>query len=491
MPALNQTRFKRFAASDTACLQPTRIIQSATFRLAALFALLFLTLTGALIGTVLWIVAGTQESSLVRANDEDIGTVMNGFRDEGLDEALEVVRQRLGTPNGERLAEPKFYMLIEDGQGRRLAGNLPAMPTRLGALELPLPAAAASGNASGRAGSLSAMKIVGRGVEIRPGYYLFVGRDTEAVTATRTRILYAFTWVALGATVIAVLAGLFLGARFMQRVDAIASTCRSIMAGRVDDRIPLRGSGDEWDRLAAVLNEMLDRNSMLLSNLRQVSSDVAHDLRTPLTRLRNRLEEAHGKSTSVGDYSVAVSGAIDDTDKILSMFAALLRISQVEAGTRAGSFAVLSLSALCEKVCQLFTPVAEDYQHTLTAKSEPDVAIMGDAELLMQMFTNVIENAIRHTPPHTHIVLELVAAEQHVSVAISDNGPGVPHEESAKILRRFYRTSTSRATPGNGLGLALVAAIAQLHHAQLTVSANSPGLRVAVRFARYVEARQP
>jgi signal transduction histidine kinase len=474
--------FKPCGASDIDYLRPTRIIKSDVFRLAAVFAFLFLALTGILIGTVLFIVEGTQRSALNSANDGDIATVANGFLDEGVPEAVEVVRQRLGASHRGRALHPDVYMVIENDSGEKLAGNLPALPPKMGVFTLNLPKTADSRQSAETAARVGSPLILGRGTEVTKGVYLFVGRDTMLLQTTRDRILHAFMWVVLGAVVISVAGGLFLGFRFMRRVDAIAETCQAIIAGRLDERIPLMGREDEWDRLAGAINEMLDRISALLENLHQVSSDVAHDLRTPLTRMRNRLEEARSKSSSVPEYSAAVAAAIDDMDQLLAMFSALLRISQVEAGTRQSSFSVVSLSQILENIYQIYLPVAEDYGHVLTPELQPGICIQGDAELLTQMFSNLLENAIRHTPRDTQIRIRLERGGKEVVAAVTDDGPGIDQGEHQKVLRRFYRVSTSRQSAGHGLGLALVAAIAQLHHAKLTLSSANPGLVVTTAF---------
>ena len=458
-------------------MRPIRIFKAETFRLAALFALLFLTLTGALIGTVLWIVDGTQRSTLIAANDADITTVMNGFRDEGVDEAIEVVRQRLGTPvmaaRHRHPLDPDTYMLIENAQGTVLAGNMNAVECGVGVFNLSLPPLRESHRRR---------SILGRCVDIADGVRLFVGRDTAALTATRARILDAFVWVALGTCGFAAIAGLFLGRRFMGRIDAITQTCETVIAGRLQERIPVRGRGDEWDRLGRAINEMLDRMSALLENLQQVSSNVAHDLRTPLTRLRNRLEEARSRPPNVQNYSDAMARAIEDTDQLLSIFAALLRISQVESGTRAQTFAPVCMSDVMERMYQLYLPVAEDCRHLLTRDIEDALYIRGDEELLTQMFSNLIENAIRHTPPGSGILLSLRAPDGQVLALVSDDGPGIPADERDKVLRRFYRTSSARSTEGHGLGLSLVAAIVQLHGGILVLADAKPGLRVELTF---------
>jgi signal transduction histidine kinase len=477
MPFATLMRFRPSAASDIGYLRPIRIFKAESFRLAALFALLFLMLTGALIGTVLWIVDGAERNSLIANNEADISTVMNGFRAEGLDEAIEVVRQRLGTPGNaskrDHRLRPELYMVIEHTTGELIVGNLTSVACGPGVFKVTLPAQQSEHHAP---------EVLGRCANLTDGIQLFVGRDTAAMSATREHILQAFGWVALGTSAFAVLAGLFLGRRFMARVDAITQTCERVVAGRLNERIPVEGRGDEWDRLARAINEMLDRISMLLENLQQVSSDVAHDLRTPLTRLRNRLEEARGKLGSTDSYSAVISRAIDDTDQILSMFSAVLRISQVEAGTRMQSFGKVDLSKLLERLYDLYLPVAEDSQHPLSRHLRPDTFIRGDEELLTQLFSNLIENAIRHTPPNTEIRLSLTVTRDHILASVADNGTGVAPDDRDKVVRRFYRGSTSRSSQGHGLGLSLVAAIAQLHGARMELGDANPGLRVEIGF---------
>ncbi|HEX3837399.1 MAG TPA: HAMP domain-containing sensor histidine kinase [Steroidobacteraceae bacterium] len=458
-------------------MRPIRIFKGESFRFAALFALVFLTLTGVLIGTVLWIVAGTERSTLIAANEADVSTVTNGLRAEGLDEAIEVVQQRLGTPAGSMIPRHRFapdsYMVIEDRHGKVLAGNLPFVQCSAGIFRLSL--AATPGHHHPRI-------VLGSCAPLTAAATLFVGRDTVAMYATRERILHAFAWVALGTCAFAILGGLFLGRRFMARVDAITQTCEGVIAGRLNERIPMRGRSDEWDRLARAINEMLDRISTLLENLQQVSSDVAHDLRTPLTRLRNRLEAAREKSTGIVDYSAAISHAIDDTDQLLSMFSALLRISQIEAGTRVQTFSAVDISALLERVYQFYLPVAEDCGHPLNRTLHPGLQVRGDHELLTQLFSNLVENAIRHTAVGTRIAIALQTVNGEARASVSDDGPGVPAEDLEKVTRRFYRGSASRSSEGHGLGLALVAAIAQLHGARLQLANATPGLRVEVSF---------
>jgi signal transduction histidine kinase len=463
-------------------------VASSAVRLAAFFTVLFLALTGALILTVMWIVESSQRGALQASNDADIAMVTNGYRDEGVSEAIEVVRQRLGAPLASGGRPGQSYLLIQNGRGERLAGNTAAITPRIGVFDLTLAPAPSGLVAPTSAAGGATFDVRGRGAQLGADLYVFAGRDWRVVSVTRARILDAFAWVAAGAALIAALAGWFLGTRFMQRVDDIARTCESIMGGQLSQRIALRGRGDEWDRLAGAINDMLNRTAMLLENLQQVSGDVAHDLRSPLTRLRNRLEAAHANSTTAAEYSAAVSRALEDTDHVLAMFAALLRISQVQAGTRMSAFSDVPLADVAQKLFDMYRPVAEDHRHVLECNVHSTVCVRGDAELLIQLFSNLIENAIRHTPCGSTIRISVEQQADRAMVSVRDNGEGIPREEYAKVTRRFYRLSSSRSSSGHGLGLALVAAIAELHHAVLDFSDAEPGLVVRVTFTR---ARSP
>lgn len=463
-------------------MQNTNRVSSSALRLAAFFTILFLALTGALIVTVMWIVEGSQRGALQAANDADIAMIENGYRDQGISEAIEVVRQRLTAPPAAGVRPSDSYLLIQNSQGERLAGNMAGIVPHLGVFDVKI-APASFGAVRARSDDGAAFDVRGRGVLLGPDLYVFAGRDWRIVSVTRARILDAFAWVAAGAAIIAAIAGWFLGSQFMQRVDDIARTCESIIGGQLSERIPMHGGGDEWDRLAGAINDMLNRIALLLENLQQVSSDVAHDLRSPLTRLRNRLEAAHSGSTTAGEYAAAVSRALEDTDQLLAIFSALLRISQVEAGTRAQAFSDVSLSDVVQRLYEMYRPVAEDYQHELECDIRGKIHVRGDSELLIQMFSNLIENAIRHTPSRSKIRISLEPVDGRAVVTVRDNGEGIPPDEYAKVTRRFYRISSSRTSSGHGLGLALVAAIAELHHAVLLFTDAEPGLAISVKFA--------
>jgi signal transduction histidine kinase len=227
---------------------------------------------------------------------------------------------------------------------------------------------------------------------------------------------------------------------------------------------------------------MLDRISELMDSLRQVSADIAHDLKTPLTRLRRGLEAAQTRVQSTDEYSANIESAIVHVDEILATFSALLRIAQIEAGTRRIGFRDVDLSAIFVTVAQAFTPAAEDSGKCLRCDISPNIRFWGDFELLTQMMANIIENAVTHTPKGVHISVRLSREDDTIVGVVSDDGLGVPSEECERLFQRFYRSERSRSTPGNGLGLSLVKAVADLHSIRLDVRGANPGLEVYMRF---------
>jgi signal transduction histidine kinase len=245
--------------------------------------------------------------------------------------------------------------------------------------------------------------------------------------------------------------------------------------------VPVRGSRDDLDRLTLTLNRMLDRNAALMESLKQVSSDVAHDLRTPLTRLRQRLEAG---LAAPAERAQALEGALADLDSILETFAALLRIAQIEGGARRAAFRECDLSGIAATVVEAFAPSAEDQKQSLALTAPAPVSVDGDRELLTQMLVNLVENALRHAGAGTRIVVATAReADGGAVLSVTDDGPGVPEAERRRVFDRFYRLERSRTTPGSGLGLAMAAAAAKLHGADIELRDAAPGLEARVRFA--------
>jgi signal transduction histidine kinase len=332
----------------------------------------------------------------------------------------------------------------------------------------------------------------GRGVILRQGPYqgafLFVAVSNAELGEMQEVIARGFL-AGLAATIaFAVLGGLATSFGLLRRIEAISRTSREIMAGDLGRRIALRGSDDEFDHLAMSLNAMLDRIQHLMSGLQQISNDIAHDLRTPLSRMRQRLELALRRENSVEGLRAAMESSIADSDAILRTFAALLRVAQIESGSRRAGFVVVALDTLLTDLIDAYLPVVEERSQRLSVAIASGLQVSGDRELLAQSVANLIENAINHAPPGANLHVIGEGGPDGTRIVVADDGPGIPEAERTKVLQRFYRLESSRTTPGQGLGLSLVQAIADLHEAKLTLEDNKPGLRCTLLFPPPVRA---
>ncbi|WP_414476123.1 ATP-binding protein [Microvirga sp. M2] len=318
---------------------------------------------------------------------------------------------------------------------------------------------------------------------LRSGLLLSVASDITWIDGVEDSLLTQFTWALLIGIVLALGAGALIAQALLRRVDAVARTANAIIAGDLSRRIALTGSGDDFDRLAITLNVMLDRIAGLMENLRQVSNDIAHDLRTPLARLRQGLEDARARARTMDSYQEAVDRAIGEADGLLQTFSALLRIAQIEAGARRAAFRPVDLSDALQTVVEAYEPAAEDSGRRLIATITAGIVVPGDRELIVQLIANLVENALCHTPVGTDVAVSLSTDPDGSAIAaVTDNGPGIPASEREAVLRRFYRLERSRTTPGNGLGLSLAAAVVDLHRGALSLHDNQPGLKVEIRF---------
>ena len=449
-----------------------RLLRTASFRLTALYLLLFAASAAVLGAVVFWTTRSALGEQLRARVAAEAAFLSDEYRAAGLARLLADVDAR-GRGSG------ALDYAVQDGAGQSLGGEIAGGVRRLGwqRLEIREPT-------DGNADLDGEETLQALAVSLGNGIVLVVGDDTNRITEAEEAILRAFAW-AVGLTVLLGTAGgAWLSHAFLRRVDAIGRTAEAIIGGDLAQRVPVRGTGDDLDRLAATLNRMLDRIEALMGSLRQVSNDIAHDLRTPLSRLCQRLEEVRAGSHSAAEYERAVEGAVADAEGLLGTFAALLRIAQVEAGTQRSAFACVDLSQVAEMVAETFAPAAEDEGRVLSAQVAPGIVVHGDQELLTQLVVNLVENALRHTPQGSRVRIVLSArAPGGPVLAVEDDGPGIPAAERGRVLRRFYRREASRTTPGSGLGLSLVAAVAELHGARLSLSDAGPGLRVRVTFA--------
>ncbi len=454
-------------------MQKLSLLRSGAFRFAILIAAIFAIGTGVLLVEV--------EQSVNRyatevASDSvaaELAVLQGEDRTAGRSELIRSITLR-----EQAVREHQIRYLLVDSQAHPLAGSIPAAAARVGSYDLVLPAIDHADEGDGAAVSLMAV-----GVRLNDGAILVVGSDTSDLKDLRQTLGLSTIEFGIGISLLALMGGLVVGTIFLRRLDRVNRAVGRIMLGSLSERLPAIGMSAEFDDLSTNLNLMLDRIEALMVGMRQVSTDIAHDLRTPLTRLRQRLEGMkEGLSGPEPVTEEQIEAAIAQTDSILAIFRALLRISSLEAGAGKQRFAEVDLSEMLDRVFHAYRPVAEDTHHVLSAAIEPAMKVRGDAELLTQAVTNLIENALVHTPTGSHIGLSVKQTEGGVVMTVADDGPGIPIDQRGKVLRRFYRLDASRQTPGAGLGLALVSAIAALHEAQLSLSDNCPGLRAEITF---------
>ncbi len=447
-----------------------RVWRSASFRLAALYLLLF-TLSALVLGGAVFLTARADLQSQMAERITAETTYLRGvFRNDGI---AGMVGRMVERGRGESALD----YLVLDAAGRRLAGQMPVTPRlRPGWATIAITAPEEADKEPENVRALI--------TDLGGGLLLVVGDDLGRIDDVEEAIATALAWAVALAAVLGIAGGLVLSRAFLSRIDTIARTAEAIIAGDLARRVPVRGTDDDLDRLAGTLNRMLDRIGTLMDSLRQVSSDVAHDLRTPLSRLSQRLEGALLHARSVGEYETAVRAAVGEAESLLDTFSALLRIAQVEGGSPRAGFRDVDLGQIAETVVDAYLPDAEAAEHRLTVTLAPGCHVRGDQELLTQAIANLVENALRHTPAGTRIEVRLTCDPgAGARLVVADDGPGVAAEDLPRLLRRFYRGERSRTTPGNGLGLSLVDAIAHLHGADLRLEHAGPGLRVVMDFA--------
>jgi signal transduction histidine kinase len=295
-------------------------------------------------------------------------------------------------------------------------------------------------------------------------------------------VVRSFAWALAGCIGLALAGGWAVSARLMRRIETVSNASRNIISEDLRQRLPVTRAGDELDHLADSINAMLDRIETLMEDLRQVTTDIAHDLRTPLTRLRQRIELASRPGIDVEGLRNTLAVSVTEIDSILSIFGALLHIAQLQSGPRRAAFKEVDLTQLLGTIIELYKPMAEENGQLLLETIDQPLCVLGERELLMQLFANLTENALRHTPRGTTVSIRASRLQDKITVSIVDNGPGIPHNMREKVLQRFFRLEVSRTTLGNGLGLSLANAIVKVHDAKLELGNAEPGLRASVIF---------
>jgi signal transduction histidine kinase len=381
--------------------------------------------------------------------------------------------------------------LVTTFAGEALAGNVTALPP--GILDGPgwtetVYRRLDEAEAPGRPEHHALVRVF----QLPGGFRLLVGRDLDERERLYHIVLAAGRWSVGIVIVLGLAGGLFVTRRVLRRVDAMTETTRTIMDGDLGERLPVAGTGDELDRLAENLNVMLERIETLMSGLKEVSDNIAHDLKTPLTRLRNRAEQALRSANSETEYRAALEGTIEESDGLIRTFNALLMIARAESGQARDDMSEFDAAEIAHDIGELYEPLAEEKGIALKVEAEAPARVKGNRELISQALANLVDNALKYAEPHEkpvngeipEIVVQALNEDDRILLTVADNGPGIPEADRSRVLERFVRLEQSRSQPGSGLGLSLAAAVARLHGGELTLADNQPGLKSIIALPR-------
>ena len=451
----------------------TKAVRSSTFRLALICIGIFGAVMFALFGYVYW-----STTSFVRSRSDltlatELSILQKAHAGRGTPELITTITRWIAD---ERF-DGAVYLLV-DSSFARLAGNLEAWPSNL---------KGSSGWHNFSAGESKPdaghRRLLRAAFETLPdGNHLLVGKEIDDLDEFADKITTALALGILLIFVLAAVATVAVTRRTVGRIETVNKTSRAIMRSDLSQRIPLRGTRDEWDDLAANLNSMLDRLEALMTEVKQYTDNVAHDLRTPLTRMRGRLEKASSCPRDPRGDQALIGDTLADLDGVLGMFSSLTRISQIEANDRTAAFRTVDLAEIARDVVELFDAAAEDRGGHLDAGGDQHALVTGDRDLLFDAVANLVDNAIKHGREAGRVTVEVRESGGGAVISVADDGPGIPVDKCQDVFKRFYRLERSRRIPGNGLGLSLVAAVARLHGAHIDMVDKAPGLEFRVSF---------
>jgi signal transduction histidine kinase len=396
------------------------------------------------------------------------------YREFGLAQLIFVIKERArNNPNLQSI------YLLTTPEFKLLAGNLSAWPDQ------------AKGEPKWINFQIETTDTNGKKVE-RPAraqtfilpdsFHLLVGREMTERQKIQALITNALIWGLVLTLILGMFGGFLMSRHVLSRIEAINRGSRAILDGDMQRRMPVTGSHDEFDRLSANLNAMLDQIEHLMSGMREVTNDIAHDLRSPINRLRTRLEVTLLEKPGAETLEKVMHDTIQEADAILETFNAILDIALVESGVLRDKFELVDITEVMQDAVELYEPVAAEKNQTFDCSISENLGIQGNRNLLFRLFANLFDNAIKYTPDKGAITVDVSQDKNGVTVIVADSGPGIPPEQREKALQRFARLDSSRTAPGSGLGLALVAAITRLHNATLKLEDNEPGLRVVLAF---------
>ena len=458
----------------TASVHLAETLRSSTFRLALIAIGLFGAIVLALFGYVYWSTASYVRGRLDSAISAEWTNLQKVYDASGRQGLAGSIQARISDEN----SRDNLYLLTTPSYAY-LAGNLTAWPSSSVGSDgwQNLQIQEYRPNAA-RPPALRALVET-----LSNGDHLLVGKDINDLDLFAREIKAAMAWGIALIFVLAAVASVLVTRRTVGRIEAINATSRAIMQSGPNKRIPIRGTGDEWDRVAENLNSMLDRIEMLMREVKQVSDNVAHDLRTPLSRLRGRLEKAYHRGRDSEEDQTLIGDAIASLDSVLSIFSSIARIAQIEAKAQKIAFRAVNITETLNKVVELYDAAAEEKGMYLSFVGNERIVVTGDRDLIFDAVANLVDNAIKYGREAGHIVVEVAEGADGVAViTVADDGPGIPVTEHQNVFKRFYRLERSRHAAGNGLGLSLVAAVANLHGTRIEMLDNQPGLKVRLLF---------
>jgi signal transduction histidine kinase len=457
---------------------PSSILRSTAFRFSVYFSVLFGLIAAAVGWSVYVWVSNEFEDRQVSYVSDMKDTLLTVATNDGFDALKDVITRKARVSS-----EAGIIYLLTDTSGLFLAGNIDLVPRFEGTRFIPWSDLSLR-NAWSEPTTPSG--VTASWTPLTDGYLLLGDDDGDIIEAQQV----LFGGIAWGSVIIVLLAagtGCVLGARAQRRIDVISEALDAAGKGQPHLRVARTRTGDDIDRIGGYVNSTLDQLQRVLESLKQVSADIAHDLKTPIGRIQRRLEDVLETEVGVEGFRQTVTTTLSEVEDIVETFEALLSIAQLEAGLKKQRFREVDISDIVTTLADDYQPVAEEYGHDLRFQDRGDYPpIFGDAELLTQLFANLVENSIHHCPKGSLINLKLSEAGQHVVFEITDNGPGIPKEERGNVFRRLYRLEKSRTSPGHGLGLSLVSAIVFLHEGTIELADSSPGLKVTVAFPEIV-----
>ena len=456
-----------------------KVARTTAFKLSAIYIAVFSIFSVFFVLYISYSANKLLEERLQETIATEIFGLADQYRSGGLLAIVDAIDQRINQPGA------SLY-LVTDVSGRILSGNVSRVPATLlnssGGAPITIPYNRYSDDADDRK-HLAMVQVV----RLPNGFRMLVGRDIGEREQFREIISRALIWALALMIGLALLSWFFVSRRVLKRIDSLSATSRQIMTGDLSGRLEVTGTGDEFDRLADSLNAMLDRIENLLVGLKTVSDNIAHDLKTPLTRLRNRVESALSGPTDSDTYRAALEATIEESDRLIKTFNALLLIARMEAGSEQGAMATVDIGAVVRDVAELYEPVAEEKGVDLRVEVSGPLTMSGNRELLGQALANLVDNALKYAVSESdraeeaRIAISASLDAGNLLLSVRDNGPGIPEADRKRVLERFVRLEESRTLPGNGLGLSLVAAVASLHHGAIELGDGNPGLVATLR----------